>query len=130
MKNFFEINRALVAKKNFIMIIMAVALIALPTMAQQQEWKSTSTMQGTGSSYSPQVNAVGATAVGDMATTTESYSPAKAPGGPRRSMEDPGTPGITGTGSPIGDAVLPMLLCAAVFCGFIALRRKRSALKS
>ena len=30
--------------------------------------------------------------------------------------------------SPIGDAVLPMLLCAALFCGFIAFRRKRSAL--
>jgi len=114
-------------KARIVMILMAVALIALPTMAQQQEWKSTSTMQGTGSSYAPQVNAVGATTVGEMATTTESYSPAKAPGGPRRGYEynddiggDPG--------SPIGDAVLPLILCAAVFCGVIALRRKRSAL--
>ena len=129
MKNFFEINRALVAKKNFIMIIMAVALIALPTMAQQQEWKSTSTMQGTGSSYSPQVTSVGATTVGEMATTTESYSPAKAPG-PRRDFYKPDSGGDHDEESPIGDAVLPMLLCAAVFCGFIALRRKRSALKS
>lgn len=30
---------------------------------------------------------------------------------------------------PLGDAMLPMLLCAAVFCGAIAIRRKRSAIK-
>jgi len=115
--------------KKIIMIIMAVALIALPTMAQQQEWKSTSTMQGTGSSYAPQISAVGATTVSEMATTTGS---AKTPGGPRRGFDN--TPDIgqemANPGSPIGDAVLPLLLCAAVFCGFIALRRKRSALKS
>ena len=112
--------------KKIIMIIMAVALIALPTMAQQQEWKSTSVMQTSGSNYAPQINAVGATTANEMATTTASYSPAKAPGGPRRVIdtnnewEDDGD-----QGSPIGDAVLPMLLCAAVFCGVIALRRKR-----
>ena len=116
--------------KKLFMIIMAVALIALPTMAQQQEWKSTSTMQGTGSSYAPQVTSVGATTVGEMATTTETYSPAKAPGGPRRDKEYNQEFDEGDEGSPIGDAVLPMLLCAAVFCGFIALRRKRSALKS
>ena len=114
-------------KARIVMIIMAVALIALPTMAQQQEWKSTSTMQGTGSSYAPQVTAVGATSATSNATTTENYSPAKVSSGPHRSIEyqedlggDPG--------SPIGDAVLPLILCAAVFCGVIALRRKRSAL--
>ena len=112
--------------KKLFMIIMAVALIALPTMAQQQEWKSTSTMQGTGSSYSPQVNAVGATAVGDMATTTESYSPAKAPGGPRRGFDNTPNPGTGNPGSPIGDAVLPMLLCAACFAMFVYFRRKQT----
>ncbi len=116
--------------KKLFMIIMAVALIALPTMAQQQEWKSTSTMQGTGSSYAPQISAVGATSATEMATTTETYSPAKAPGGPRKDKEGNTGFGEWEEGSPIGDAVLPMLLCAAVFCGFIALRRKRSALKS
>ncbi len=118
-------------KARIVMILMAVALIALPTMAQQQEWKSTSTMQGTGSSYAPQINAVGATAATEMATTTESYSPAKASSGPRRMGESGRNPGDVSTGStesPIGDAVLPLILCAAVFCGVIALRRKRSAL--
>ena len=124
MKNFFEINRAFVAKKNFIMIIMAVALIALPTMAQQQEWKSTSTMQGTGSSYAPQINAVGATTVGEMATTTETYSPAKV--GPRRDKENPGDIGYKDPGSPIGDAVLPLLFLSLAFCGVIYLRRRKA----
>ena len=114
-------------KARIVMILMAVALIALPSMAQQQEWKSTSTMQGAGSSLAPQVTAVGATSVSEMATTTESYSPAKV--GPRRSKDDPGeVEPFIDPGSPIGDAVLPLILCAAVFCGVIALRRKRSAL--
>ena len=109
---------------------MAVALLALPTMAQQQEWKSTSTMQGTGSSYAPQINAVGATTVGEMATTTESYSPAKAPGGPRRNNSDDwGTNPHVGEGdegSPIGDAVLPLMLMAMLFAGVVYTRRKKA----
>lgn len=113
--------------KRIVMIIMAVALIALPTMAQQQEWKSTSTMQGAGSSYAPQISAVGATTVGEMATTTESYSPAKV--GPRKSSEsDWGeTPevGEGNTGSPIGDAVLPLMLMALAFGGYIAIKRRK-----
>ena len=111
-------------KARIIMIIMAAALVALPTMAQQQEWQSTSTMQGSGSAYSPQVTAVGAVTASEMATTT--YSPAKAPSGPRRGFDVGGESGRSDE-FPIGDAVLPMLLCAAVFCGVIALRRKRSA---
>ena len=112
--------------KKIIMIIMGVALIALPTMAQQQEWKSTSTMQGTGSSYAPQISVVGATTVGEMATTTESYSPAKAPGGPRRDKENPGDIGYKDEGSPIGDAVLPLLFLSLAFCGVIYLRRRKA----
>ena len=117
-------NERMKDMKRIVMIIMAAALVALPTMAQQQEWQSTSTMQGSGSAYSPQVTAVGAVTASEMATTT--YSPAKAPSGPRRGFDHGGETGQS-TESPIGDAVLPMLLCAAVFCGVIALRRKRSA---
>ena len=115
--------------KKLVMIIMAVALIALPTMGQEQEWQSTSTLQSSGSAYSSQINAVGATAVSSMATTTESYSPANnAPRGPRKDFGKPENPGTQSEEFPLGDAVLPMLLCAAVFCGVIAFRRKRSAL--
>ena len=108
-----------------IMILVMVAAFVLPTMAQ--EWQSTSTMQGTGSSYTPQVMAVGATEVIDMATTTESYSPAKAPGGPKKSGL-PGNPGHEGgDNTPIGDAMLPLLLMATAFAGVIYVRKRKNA---
>jgi len=114
--------------KKFVMIILAAALFALPTMAQQQQWQSTSAMQTSGSALSPQITVVGATSVGDMATTTGS---AKAPSGPKRMGESGRNPGDISTGStnsPIGDAIIPLLLMLFVFCGVIALRRKRNAL--
>ena len=111
--------------KRIMMIIMAVALIVLPTMAQQQQWQSTSTMQGTGSNLAPQVTAVGATTVGEMATTTS--SPVKAPNGPRKSLDSPGDTGQSDQ-SPIGDALIPLMLMALAFGGYIAIRRKRFAL--
>ena len=115
-------------KARIVMILMAVALIALPTMAQQQEWKSTSTMQGTGSSYAPQISAVGATTVEEMATTTTS-SPAHV-SGPRRDKENPGDIGYKDEGSPIGDAVLPLMLMAIAFGGYIAIKRRKLTAKS
>ena len=133
MKNFFEINRAFMAKKAKIKVIayglwvIGMLLVGMPVMAQQQEWKSTSTMPGVSSTFTPNVQEVGAKYVPSMATTTtDTYSPTNATG-PRREF---GKPGETGQSEefPIGDAVLPMLLCAAVFCGVIALRRRRSAL--
>ena len=120
-------NERMKDMKKFMMIIMAVALIALPTMAQQELWQSTSTMQSSGSAYSSQVMAVGATSAADMGTTTtSSYAPGR-PGQVRKGFD---TGGETGRSDefPMGDAVLPLLLCAAVFCGVIALRRRRSAL--
>ncbi len=104
--------------KKIVMIIVAAALVALPATAQTaQEWQSTSVMQGTGSNLAPQVTAVGATGVGEMAiTTTENYSPAKAPA---RHKAPPINP------DPLGDAVLPLLLMAMLFAGVVYTRRKR-----
>ena len=118
--------------------------MALPIMAQsfgttQAEqpntvFHSTSTMQGSGSAYSanPTLNADGTAAYNRAAVYT--------PSGPYRAKKDgtgtgttpnPGDPSEDeqdNTPTPLGDAVLPLMLCAAVFCGFIAFRRKRSAL--
>lgn len=133
MKNFFEINRALVAKKKIMMIIMAVALYALPTMAQ--DWQSTSTMQGSGSTYSSQVTGVGAAGVSNMATTTESYSPANAG---RRKVEGVGggeggsghsNPGTGDPGSPVGDALIPLLLCECMYLSVRVFLKRKRALK-
>ena len=125
--------------KKVMMILMAVALLALPTMAQQQEWQSTSAMQTSGSNYTPQVNAIGATTAPSVATTTESYSPTKAPGGPRKAYDangnwvpdsdDFGGGAETGESNqfPLGDAMLPLMLCALAFGGVVAFRRRREA---
>lgn len=101
--------------------VIGMLLVSMPTMAQQLEWQSTSSMQTSGSAYTPQVTAVGATEVSSMATTTESYSPAKAPG--MRKGFDIG--GDTQPGpSPIGDALIPLMLCACAY--FIIRARKRA----
>lgn len=56
-----------------------------------------------------------------------SYSPGKAPGYRKGFGGGP----ESGQGpSPIGDAMLPLLLMAVVFCGAIYFRRRRAAQKS
>lgn len=109
--------------------ILMVCLLPLTALAQQQEWQSTSTMQGSGSAYSSQVTAVGATSVGGMATTTN--GPARV-NGPRRSSADYGDDTEVSTedhdsSSPIGDAVLPLMLMALAFGGVVAFRRRKTA---
>lgn len=110
-------------KARIMMLIMAVALVALPAIAQQ-EWQSTSAMQGSGSAYGAQVTAVGAAGVTDMATTTTSTPN----NGPRRAkMEGDFGPGgkpggYQDPGSPIGDA-WPLAIFAALFAAYIAIRK-------
>lgn len=109
-------------KARIVMIIMAVALIALPTMAQ--DWQSTSTMQGSGSVYSSQVTGVGAASVDNMATTTtDSYSPSPAAAGRRRAFDTGGETGKS-TESPVGDALIPLMLFACAYPIIRAMRRK------
>ena len=118
--------------KNNIMMILVLGmlmacLLPLALNAQTaQEWQSTSSMQGSGSAYSSQVTTVGAANVGNMATTTYSQSPSMASG--RRRINDGGTNqdgGITDPNSPIGDAMLPLMLMAASFGLYTALRRRK-----
>ena len=53
--------------------------------------------------------------------TNQSGTKAKA----KRDFINPSDPGNQSNESPIGDAVLPLLLCAVAFCGVVTLRRKR-----
>ena len=113
--------------------ILMVCLLPLTAAAQTAEqWQSTSTMQGSGSSYSSQVTAVGAASVGSMATTTSS-GPARV-SRPRRAGETSSDPwgnnqtgGDQDEGSPLGDAVLPLMLMALAFGGVVAFRRRKTA---
>lgn len=122
-------------------MILAAALMALPALAQNfgsqpadqpnASFQSTSTMTGSGSSYSanPTLNSDGTAAYSNASYSSSQSS--STPNRAKRSTDNPGEPApeFQDDGSPIGDAVLPLMLCAAVFCGFIAFRRKRSALK-
>ena len=112
------------------MILFAVGMLMACLLPQaalaQQEWQSTSTMQGSGSAYSSQVTAVGATGVATMGAT--SSAPANAPSRPRRisDFDNSPTDGNQDTEhSPLGDAVLPLLLMAAGFGLYTALRRRK-----
>ena len=58
------------------------------------------------------------------ATPSEASNPAKAPGGPRRGKID-GADNDPSSQSPVGDAVLPLLLMAFAFGGAIYLRRRQ-----
>ena len=116
-------------KTRIVMLIMAVALIELPAMAQQPEWQSTSALQGAGSSYSSQVTAVGASEVTDMGTTTTSTPN----NGPRRAKKDgdfgPGgqTGGYQDPNFPIGDA-WPLALFAALFAIVITIKKHKQTI--
>ena len=115
--------------KKLVMIIMAVALVALPTMAQSFSsqtptntvFQSTSTMAPTGSQYSsnPMINSDGT-----------AYNPAEAStSGPRRAKMDTGLPSVPENkegddgNTPIGDALIPLMLCAGAY--FIIRARRR-----
>lgn len=114
--------------KKIVMMIMAVALVALPTKAQsfgEQEqptttFQSTSTLQGSGSAYSanPTLNEDG------TAYSPAAQSPARAGSGPRKLPTLPDNKDYHDN-TPIGDAVLPLTLMALAFCGVIALRRRK-----
>ena len=115
--------------KKVIMILVLGTLMAclVPAYAQTaQEWRSTSSMPTSGSPLAPQVTVVGATTIAEPATTTESYSPAKAPNGPRKGFLDPSNPGPQSNEDPIGDAVLPMMLMALAFGGVMYFRRRKA----
>ena len=117
-----------------ILVLGALTACLVPALAQTQpEWKSTSAMPTTGSTYAPQVTAVGAATVATTTatTTTESYSPAKV-SGPRRGygdLFDYGADTGQSSESPIGDALLPLLLMAVAFGIYSAARRKRLTAK-
>ena len=106
------------------MVLGALMACLVSAQAQNaQEWQ-TSTMVGSGSAYSPQVTAVGATTVTTTVTTTESYSPASS--GPRRVIGTNPDGGEGSEDSPIGDAMLPLLALAMVYgVGCMVYRRKR-----
>lgn len=110
------------SKRFSILMIGILFTCLLPWAAYAQDWQSTSTMRTSGSTYVPQVTAVGATTAYDMTTTTANYSPAS--GGPYKAPPINPRPGDNPV--PIGDAILPLLLMALTFVGITYTRRKKA----
>ena len=120
------------------MVVLMVALFALPVMAgwitqgndshvisSAYAFQSTSTMQGSGSAHSSTPASLNEDGQATYSSPSVN-SPAYAPNGPRRSFGENSEGGTTSDpSSPIGDAVLPLLLMAAAAAGVIAWRRKR-----
>lgn len=125
-------------KRVVVIVMVMAAAFALPVMAQPQDYNqaiqpnatfhSTSTMTGSGSAYSskPMLNADGTAHYNGA-----SYSPVS---GPRRvgaGTPGSGTPTTPGQGQPqnqfpIGDGLLPLLLCSLAYMGVTAIRRRKT----
>ena len=93
---------------------------AFGVSAPSAAFQSTSALPASGSEYTPNPEL---NADGTAAYQGETYSPAKAaklPGGPRKTPT-PEKP------TPLGDAVIPLLLMSLAFGMFVYFRRKRSA---
>lgn len=114
--------------KMMIVVLGALMVCLVPAAANGQpkeEWQSTSVLMPSGSNYSSQISEVGAAqVVSEAKTTTEVYSPAQAPSGPRRVL--PNGPESGQGPSPVGDAVVPLLVMAMLFAGVVYTRRKKS----
>ena len=125
-------------KKLVLLMILAAALMALPALAQNfgsqpadqpnASFQSTSTMTGSGSSYSanPTLNSDGTAAYSNASYSSSQNS------GPRRAKHSTDTPGeventVDNENSPLGDTLLPLLLMSLAFGMFVYFRRKRSA---
>lgn len=110
--------------KLFIWTIGILLVCLSPVAAQQTEWRSTSTLQGSGSAYAPQVTPVGSQYVPIVNSSGE--RPAMSPGARRNSDEwgENQEAGNKDINSPVGDAWV-MLAFAAAACGIIFLRRRK-----
>jgi len=106
-----------------------MAALALPAMAQTwtnqtsaptAAFHSTSTLSGSGSAYSatPMLNTDGTAAFSGADQSVPNY----APSGPRRV----GPPIPTGDPTPLGDALIPLLVMALAFAGIICVRRRKA----
>ena len=115
--------------------VMVALLVSAPTMAQAEaqqpndnQFRSTSTMVGSGSNYSatPTINAGGTANAPTFGGGGPRYAPKPINNDDdwdRRADED----GIgRGISTPVGDAVLPLMLMAVAFAGVIYLRRRKT----
>ena len=114
-----------------ILVLGALLVCLVPAQAQNfmeqnsyTAFQSTSTMEGSGSAYSSNPT---------LDENGTASAPASAPaGGPRRIGGLPGSSDLPdtskdGDNTPIGDAMLPLMLMAAAFGGVVHMRRRKAS---
>ena len=119
--------------KIYIIALLSVVAVAMNAQTFQPATIDNSAIQSqkimqTGTNYSGQVyEPFSSVTPSEQSTVGASSAPAKAPGGPRKGFDIGGDtpPGP----SPIGDALLPLLLMAVAFGIYSAARRKRLTAK-
>ena len=119
----------------YIIALLSIAAVAMNAQTFQPATIDNSAIQSqkimqTGTNYSGQVyEPFSSVTPSEQSAVGASYS-SKSKSGPRRSKENPTDPGITDdNNSPIGDALLPLLLMAVAFGIYSAARRKRLTAK-
>ena len=112
--------------RNILNIIIICSLVSLSTFAQESTTESVESRYAY-KTYTPQITAPGAENVSYMATTTTEDESTGSHRGPRRVIGTNQDAGYTDdNSSPLGDAVLPLILCVLAFTGVIALRRRKT----
>ena len=111
---------------------MWVIGLLLVTVAQQQTWKSTSSLKTSGSIYTPQITPVGAVVpMSQSSVGGDPYTPTGGPSGPRKvdfgGNSDPGEQDTEN--SPIGDALIPLSLMALIYALVMYFRRRKEERK-
>lgn len=107
--------------KQYILIIASVVTLSVLSVVnvKAQDFRANSSaMMNTGSQYASPVNAVGAEAASDLATTTYDQSSSNSRAGIRRISEGGGVqgdPGQAAEGSPIGAPLIPLILFATAY---------------
>lgn len=106
--------------KQYILIIASVVTLSVLSVVnvKAQDFRANSSaMMTTGSQYASPVNAVGAEAVSDLATTTYDQSSSSSRANIRRigGMGAGDDPGSAAEGSPIGAPLIPLILFATAY---------------
>ena len=110
--------------RNILNIIIICCLVSLSTFAQETNPESVESRYAY-KTYTPQITAPGAENVSYMATTTTENESTGSHRGPRKAFDTPEDPNQSNE-SPIGDAVLPLVLLALAFGGASFLRKHRN----
>ena len=114
-----------------IMVLSTLMACLVPANAQDFNQKRIETpiqsqqIMTTGASYSGTVYEPFSNATPADYNSVGATAPTHSTSGPRRGFINPSDPGDKSNEFPLGDAVLPLLAFALMFCGYVAIRRKR-----